>query len=269
MWDNTGVNYLVENGLLYEYSGTGVDFNWREIGEVSAQKTATGVEVVIPKSKLNELNASIRIGFGHLNANWSETGRIPNANTASIYNLTAKDCNCVEENLILNGLLNTNKSYQTNGGITSTEMISGNSTVVYNAGTSITLKNGFSVSDGVSFRAFIDGCTVNLNPELEEKTTSRTSISKGKLKKEMVALVVTPNPFQGYFSINYSLPEAGRTNLAVYDVLGKIVIELLATDYQDTGIYEFDVNGYDLEKGLYFVVLKMENKIVTKKLIKK
>ena len=268
-WDNTGFNYLVENGLLYEYTGTGTDFNWREIGEVTAQKTANGVEVVLAKSRLNGLNTSIQIGFGHLDASWNETGGIPNVNTASPYNLTAMDCNCSEENLTLSGLLTTNKVYETNGGITSTEMISGNGTIVYDAGTSITLKNGFSVSNGVDFHAFIDGCAANEGSLFEEMVRAKPLGESTILIDKPIKLVVSPNPFQGDFTVNYFLPKAGTMSLMIYDVLGKALLQPLVSDDQEKGIYEFDVNGNDLKKGLYFVVLKVDNQIVTKKLIKK
>jgi len=269
-WENTGFNYLVENGLLYEYTGTGIGFDWTEIGEISAEKTASGVEVVIPKSLLNGLGATTQIGFGNLNANWSETGEIPNSNTASTYSLNPIDCSCSDENLMLNGSLSMDKIYETNGAITSTETISGNSSVIYDAGTIITLNSGFSTVNGADFHAFIDGCDESTIVEpLAQTFASKAIDSNAALGNELIKLAVFPNPFSAHFSINYSLTTAGITSLTIYDVLGKVLTQPLIPQYQEKGVYVFEPNKIDLEKGVYFVVLKVDDLIITKKLIRK
>lgn len=290
-WENTGFNYLVENGLLYEYTGTGSDFTWTDIGEVAAEKTASGVEISIAKSRLNGINTTIKIGFGNLNANWNETGEIPNANTASTYNMSATDCSCNAENLTLSGLLNTSKTYETDGTITSTEMISGNGSVVYDAGTSIILKNGFSVRNGIDFHAYIEGCEApNIRTVFEEVSnlkTLETALAKERLAltdlptnqavhslsnnisnlKDRIEMLVFPNPVQQEAAIKLKLPIDTSIDLALTNQNGQLVRRYLQDDYKTVGEHYYKLDATTLPSGIYFLQLRSVEGVVTQKLV--
>ncbi|MFH1568557.1 MAG: FlgD immunoglobulin-like domain containing protein, partial [Gemmatimonadota bacterium] len=66
-----------------------------------------------------------------------------------------------------------------------------------------------------------------------------------------------PNPFNPSTVIEYALPEATPVTLAVYDVLGRRVRSLVATDLHAAGFYSVAWDGTDQEgrpvgNGLYF-----------------
>jgi hypothetical protein len=81
-----------------------------------------------------------------------------------------------------------------------------------------------------------------------------------------------PNPFNPTTLINYNIPNAGRVTLAVYDLLGKKVSELVNT-FQQAGSYNVTWDGTNqlgtkVTSGAYFYQLKTDNGFIeTKKMI--
>ncbi len=73
-----------------------------------------------------------------------------------------------------------------------------------------------------------------------------------------------PNPFNPSTNISFSLEKAGRVTLKVYDVLGRIVSELIDAR-MNPGNYSYEWNGAGFGSGIYFCVLETEN---TRKSIK-
>lgn len=74
-----------------------------------------------------------------------------------------------------------------------------------------------------------------------------------------------PNPFNPSTIIEYSLPKMSNVVLNVYDALGKCV-KTLVNEKQNAGNYSVDFNASDLSSGLYFYSLKVDGRIVTKKM---
>ncbi|MEO8447579.1 MAG: T9SS type A sorting domain-containing protein, partial [bacterium] len=63
-----------------------------------------------------------------------------------------------------------------------------------------------------------------------------------------------PNPFNPSTTINFSIPERGFVNLAVYNSLGQIV-ESLVTSNLNSGSFNYTFNGSNLNSGVYFYKL--------------
>jgi hypothetical protein len=59
-----------------------------------------------------------------------------------------------------------------------------------------------------------------------------------------------PNPFNPQTKIQYSLPENAKVRLAVYDMLGRQVAELV-NEEQNAGYYEKTFTGSNLSSGMY------------------
>lgn len=76
-WPSTGFNYMVENGTLFRYNGTGTDFTWTSLGAVTAVKNSTVIEVRIPKSSLGSLTSTIKIASNGLNSAWGKSEFVP------------------------------------------------------------------------------------------------------------------------------------------------------------------------------------------------
>jgi len=75
-----------------------------------------------------------------------------------------------------------------------------------------------------------------------------------------------PNPFNAITHIRYSIPQSGRVELKVYDLIGNEVA-LLLDRYQETGSYNVVFQAENLSSGIYFYQLQSGNFRSTKKLI--
>jgi hypothetical protein len=60
-----------------------------------------------------------------------------------------------------------------------------------------------------------------------------------------------PNPFNPTTTIEFRLPEAGKTKLVVYDVLGQAVARLLDENL-DAGKYQVEFDARNFASGVYF-----------------
>ncbi len=75
-----------------------------------------------------------------------------------------------------------------------------------------------------------------------------------------------PNPFDGNTTISFELNNETETEVAIYDVIGKKVM-VLANGNLSQGKHSFNVNGSELESGVYFVKLKAGNRATMKRII--
>ncbi|MCF7805124.1 MAG: HYR domain-containing protein [Candidatus Marinimicrobia bacterium] len=65
-----------------------------------------------------------------------------------------------------------------------------------------------------------------------------------------------PNPFNPTTSIRYGIPEAGNVNLAVYDLRGTMVQEMVS-GYQNAGYHSVTFEASNLATGVYLYVLEV------------
>ena len=75
-----------------------------------------------------------------------------------------------------------------------------------------------------------------------------------------------PNPFNPSTQVEFGLKERGLVSLKIYDVLGKLVKEILNRELS-AGNYTVTINASDLPSGVYFYNLKSENFVQTKKML--
>ena len=84
-WTPEGSDYMVENGVLYRYTGTGKSWSWSTSGVVQTgvkvAKTKDVLEIRLPRASLLGNSRAIRIGVEYSNQNWSTVGTIPSANS--------------------------------------------------------------------------------------------------------------------------------------------------------------------------------------------
>ncbi|MCX6135263.1 MAG: T9SS type A sorting domain-containing protein [Ignavibacteriales bacterium] len=100
------------------------------------------------------------------------------------------------------------------------------------------------------------------------KTIRTTAVEKldGLVPSDFVLSQNYPNPFNPATTIQYSLPASGMVTLRVYDVLGKIVFELV-NQYQAAGNYLVKVNAQNLPSGMYLYELRSGAFVQTKRMI--
>jgi hypothetical protein len=65
----------------------------------------------------------------------------------------------------------------------------------------------------------------------------------------------SPNPFNPTTTIRFTLPDGGRTELSVFDILGKEVAVII-DEYRTAGSHEVAFDGRALPTGIYFCRLR-------------
>ncbi len=75
-----------------------------------------------------------------------------------------------------------------------------------------------------------------------------------------------PNPFNNQTVIQYTIPESEFVKITMYDMLGREV-ETLVDEVQTQGKHSIPWQAKGLSSGVYFAVLKYQNKIATQKII--
>ena len=77
---------------------------------------------------------------------------------------------------------------------------------------------------------------------------------------------IYPNPVTKTANIDFNLYQNSDVNIAVFDILGKNVMNLYKGEMMG-GANNVQMNVSDLNEGIYFVKLQMNNQIITKKIM--
>jgi hypothetical protein len=80
-------------------------------------------------------------------------------------------------------------------------------------------------------------------------------------------MILFPTPTQDLVTARFKVYEKGEVNLAVYDLFGKMVFEVLEGTYP-IGVYEETFNLGELAAGEYVAILKTKNKKIVEKTTK-
>ena len=75
-----------------------------------------------------------------------------------------------------------------------------------------------------------------------------------------------PNPFNPVTTIEFTIPQSGRYNLSVYNILGQLV-KLLSDDEYAAGYYKVSFNASNLASGMYIYRLSGNGFNILKKMI--
>jgi len=101
---------------------------------------------------------------------------------------------------------------------------------------------------------------------------SVTDIGEGTIvPDDKVLLQNYPNPFNPITTINFTLPSAGKMNISIYDIRGRLVRNLVDNHSYTAGTHTLTWNGIDnhkqkLSSGIYFCRLHSSNVSVFRKL---
>ncbi|MDX1700641.1 MAG: T9SS type A sorting domain-containing protein, partial [Melioribacteraceae bacterium] len=75
-----------------------------------------------------------------------------------------------------------------------------------------------------------------------------------------------PNPFNPSTTISYQIKDEGKVQIKIFDVLGR-EIKVLVNETKQPGIYSLTYNANDLNSGVYFYSIKVNDFMSTKKMI--
>jgi len=154
------------------------------------------------------------------------------------------------------------KTYKTEQTITSAGTVNSTSTVVFEAGQSITLTEGFHAKANSTFTARIAGCTPAFAANEVEARTEEMATPKS----EDVQLQVMPNPLNEQATVQYYLPEGGTVLLSLHDLQGRL-LKTLPTGNLQAGWHQTILQANDLSGGLYFLHLQTAETTRTEKII--
>jgi len=88
-----------------------------------------------------------------------------------------------------------------------------------------------------------------------------------EIDRQMGALTVYPNPAASLLTLEFTLPEAKSTSIEICNILGKAVKTIPAGSCIK-GNNKIEMNVSDLSNGMYFVRVKNDNKVYSRKFIK-
>ena len=75
-----------------------------------------------------------------------------------------------------------------------------------------------------------------------------------------------PNPFNPSTNIEFDIPENSSVSLNIYDVSGKLILQLL-NDELSPGKYKYTLNGNNLNSGVYFIKFSSGQYTSVKKIV--
>jgi len=95
------------------------------------------------------------------------------------------------------------------------------------------------------------------------------SVSFDDHKNSSIKIIaVSPNPFDNYFNVKYSLPEAGEVNMILTHSSGKLISTRKLSGNKGENLIEYS-EGSSLPAGTYILQLVFKDQMETKKLIRK
>lgn len=78
---------------------------------------------------------------------------------------------------------------------------------------------------------------------------------------------VFPNPFNGQFTIDYSLATPSKVNINIYNTFGQKIVALEENAQKDSGNHSILFNGRRLDPGIYFLKIESSDYSITKRII--
>jgi len=119
--------------------------------------------------------------------------------------------------------------------------------------------NGSGDGDNVEGVILFDGLALK-GPNASAVSQQKAVIQSFDLQKNY------PNPFNPTTTIGYTLSQPSAIQLAVYDILGNQVAELV-NEQQSAGQYTVNFDGSDLPSGIYVYTLENGNQRLTEKMM--
>jgi len=143
--------------------------------------------------------------------------------------------------------------------------------VGFYSGVSVTLLPGFTAEKGSEVIIAIENCQENNSTTLTPTDSTvvmakiETPINVSHLLLEN-KLTVRPNPFAQQAIIDYHLSTSGNLWIGLHDITGKIVKVLYNQTNTEAGDYQLLLHSDDLENGAYWLTMRTQEDILTKKL---
>ncbi len=150
--------------------------------------------------------------------------------------------------------------------LTSSGIVKNGERVGFYAGNTITLQAGFIAENGSNFVAIIEACEEDNPSSLTTEAPSFTARTNTSVPSLENTLSVRPNPFQHTAIIAYQLTKEGPLWIGLHDITGKVVKVLQHQATSETGNHQLILNSDQLENGAYWLTMRTQDGVLTKKL---
>ena len=112
-------------------------------------------------------------------------------------------------------------------------------------------------------------CTEGLATEIPSAERMRTPSIEPTIELPISAndLLIRPNPSSGNTTIQFNLTQPSIIDLEVFNPQGKLVDRLIRSEAHLEGEYELNYLPSKLSYGVYHIVLKKDQQVITKKLV--
>lgn len=124
----------------------------------------------------------------------------------------------------------------------------------------VELNSGVEIKSGSYFHANIESQLTNFkNSSIHSESPPYNQLS---------IISINPNPVSGQSNISLKITQKTSINsLVLYDNMGNEIFSFFSNQIMDVGTYKYNVNGNNLNSGLYLMVFKSEYGLITKKFI--
>ncbi len=211
------------------------------------------------------------LGFG------SQPGNVIRNKIADASCLTSCSESCVEELTLTPynfGAISGDGTMQAEVSIIASHIVKNSANLKYHAGEFLEFKSGFHAQNGTDFHAYIEDCNTNFvddgsSNSLTESSTDIESSTRNIKDADdpAIHLRITPNPFQDQTMISFHLPHDGDVELQVFDLNGRLIIDV--ENYLIQGYNEVYLDDwFDVPPGIYILKLSAEGIHKTKRLIR-
>lgn len=100
-----------------------------------------------------------------------------------------------------------------------------------------------------------------------DKSGNMVSIKKdNEIIADNFEINTFPNPFNLSFKLNFNLTRASEVKVELYDLSGKKIREI-EKESLNTGNHQYLINTPELSSGIYFIILNINSKIYSKKVL--
>jgi hypothetical protein len=155
----------------------------------------------------------------------------------------------------------SNLVYQVQDGVLYVEWYNLNGLELNSDENLFTLKLGVKDVNALSnlqFAVSVESQLGDPNANVLEQTT--LTVPKLQLASGLFALSANyPNPFNQSTTISYTIPENGKVNLSIYNLIGEKIAEVVNAA-QDAGTYSVTLDGTSLQQGVYTYRLVVNGK---------
>lgn len=126
--------------------------------------------------------------------------------------------------------------------------------VEYKAGQSVVLQPGFEAKTGSVFLAH---------------TGTVLPVTVTESKQNALFVDVYPNPFEQNTTISYIVTKSDRTSLSILDIEGRLVRQLVDSQYQEAGSYVIEWQADPIVAGIYICVLETGGRRLSKRILRR